>query len=189
MVWRGQPAAAQFIVMVPAGYDPQTVIGTVSVSQASIPLGHVKFKIQIAPASAPRVAKAPLGEAAQRYRQAFISYASPDRTEVLKRVQMLARLKISYFQDLMDLAPGERWEQALYRRIDECDLFLLFWSTPASQSRWVLEEVRYALARRNNDDLAPPEIIPIPIEGPPPVEPPAELAHLHFGDYLLYFMQ
>ena len=38
------------------------------------------------------------------------------------------------------------------------------------------------------DDGAPPEIIPVPIEGPPPVAPPPELAHLHFNDRLLYFM-
>ena len=29
----------------------------------------------------------------------------------------------------------------LFRHIDECDLFLLFWSTAAKQSRWVLKEV------------------------------------------------
>ena len=36
------------------------------------------------------------GETAQRYRHAFISYASTDRREVLKRVQMLARLRIRF---------------------------------------------------------------------------------------------
>jgi hypothetical protein len=189
LVWHGEPASVQFVVPVPAKLEPQTVIGTVSVAQAGVPLGHVKFKLQVAAIDAPRTSPTPAGEAACRYRKAFVSYASQDRAEVLKRVQMLARLKISYFQDVMDLEPGVRWEQALYRYIDDCDLFLLFWSAAARDSQWVLKELRYALSRKGSDDLAPPEILPIPIEGPPTVLPPAELSHLHFGDYLLYFMR
>jgi hypothetical protein len=77
----------------------------------------------------------------------------------------------------------------LYRHIDRSDLFLLFWSTQARQSKWVLEEVRYALKRKGDDDQAPPKSVPIVLEGPPPPPPPDELAHLHFNDYLLYFMQ
>jgi hypothetical protein len=48
--------------------------------------------------------------------------------------------------------------------------------------------MRYALRSKGGDDLAPPEIKPIVIEGPPPPPPPMELGHLHFNDYLLYFM-
>jgi hypothetical protein len=102
---------------------------------------------------------------------------------------MLARLRIHFFQDILDLDPGVRWQRELYRHIDKSDLFLLFWSTPARESKWVLEEMRYALKRKGDKDLAPPEILPIVIEGPPPPPPPPELAHLHFNDYLLYFIQ
>jgi hypothetical protein len=52
-----------------------------------------------------------------------------------------------------------------------------------------LEEVRYALGRKGGDEFAPPEVIPVIIEGPPVPNPPDELAHLHFNDYLIYFMQ
>ena len=61
----------------------------------------------------------------------------------MKRVQMLDRLHdrlhFKYFQDVLDLEPGERWERALYRHIDESDLFLLFWSSNAKQSVWGTE--------------------------------------------------
>ena len=100
---------------------------------------------------------------------------------------MLARLRIRTFQDVLSLVPGVRWEKALYRYIDDSDLFLLFWSSAAKQSEWVMREVRYALELKQ-DDLSPPEIIPVLIEGPPPVPPPEELAHLHFNDYFLYLM-
>jgi hypothetical protein len=101
---------------------------------------------------------------------------------------MLARLRIEYFQDLLSLEPGVRWERELYRHIDRSDLFLLFWSTAARESEWVRKEILYALQRKQSDDFAPPEIVPVPIEGPPPVPPPEELAHLHFNDSLLYVM-
>ena len=95
---------------------------------------------------------------------------------------------VSYFQDLLNLEPGDRWERKLYRHIDECDLFLLFWSTNAKESKWVLEEARYAIKRKGDNEFAPPKIFPVIIEGPPVPEPPKELAHLHFRDYLIYFM-
>jgi len=89
---------------------------------------------------------------------------------------------------VLNLEPGDRWEQELYRNIDECDLFLLFWSTAAKESKWVLQEVLYALERQGKDGLNPPEIIPVIIEGPPLVSPPDELQHLHFNDKLLYLI-
>ncbi|HWT48970.1 MAG TPA: TIR domain-containing protein, partial [Mycobacterium sp.] len=70
-----------------------------------------------------------------------------------------------------------------------CDLFLLFWSSAAKKSRWVLKEVNYALERHRGNELALPEILPVIIEGPPPVPPPPELAYLHFNDRMIYFME
>jgi hypothetical protein len=101
---------------------------------------------------------------------------------------MLRLFKIKYFQDVLDLEPGVRWEKKLYRHIDKCDLFLLFWSTSARLSNWVLEEIRYALKRKGGDHHAPPQIRPVIIEGPPVPEPPEELSDLHFNDSLIYFM-
>jgi len=77
---------------------------------------------------------------------------------------------------------------ALDRKIDESDVFFLFWSTAAKRSEWVIKEVRYAIERHGGDEFAPPEIVPVLIEGPPPVAPPAELRHLHFNDKFLYFI-
>jgi hypothetical protein len=190
ITWRGTPQPVQFGVTVPLSTAPGSVIGTVTVDQESIPVGYIKFKLTVRSAGEERVSSwfAAAGEAAHRYHKAFISYASEDRPEVLKRVQMLSQLRIDVFQDILSLEPGERWEQALYHHIDDSDLFLLFWSTAAKQSKWVLEEVRYAIKRKGDEELAPPEILPVLIEGPPPVEPPEELAHLHFNDRLLYFM-
>jgi hypothetical protein len=190
LVWNGEPESVQFEVRVPENRKPGTVIGTLTISHDSIPLGHIKFKLTVVAAQEqPRSRTAEeVGLSAHRYRKAFISYASADRAEVLKRVQMLRQVGIDFFQDLLDLEPGSRWEKELYRHIDESDLFLLFWSRAARESDWVLKEVRYALQRKGDDHLAAPEIKPVVIEGPPPPAPPQELAHLHFNDYLIYFI-
>jgi hypothetical protein len=190
VVWRGSPEAVQFGVTVPRSHSGGNIISTLSASLNGIPLGHIKFKVTIKSAigATDFSELKPSGISARHYRKAFISYASIDRNEVLKRVQMLSGLGITFFQDVLDLEPGTRWENEIQKHIDDCDLFLLFWSKASRQSTEVMKEIEYALQRKH-DDSDPPEIMPIPIEGPPPVPPPESLKHLHFNDYFLYFMR
>jgi hypothetical protein len=91
-----------------------------------------------------------VGQAASRFRKAFVSYSSNDRAEVLRRVQVLRPplTDIEIFQDMLDLQPGEKWDEVLSRRIDECDIFLLLWSSHAQQSREVRREVQRARQRQ-----------------------------------------
>ena len=165
--------------------------GIVIVSMDSVPVGQIMFRVTVTTITQVQTPSQllPVGEMARHYFKAFVSYASEDRAEVVKRVQMLPLQGITFFQDLLDLSPGDRWEKELYRRIDESDLFLLFWSTAAKQSEWVLRELRYAISRKGGKDENPPTIHPVMIEGPPPPTPPQELQHLHFNDYLLYFIR
>ena len=108
---------------------------------------------------------------------------------MLRRVQMLPVAGIQYFQDLFDLEPGEVWSTGLEEAIQQADVFLLFWSSRAKESVWVRREVDFALACKAGDDLSPPEIRPVIIEGPPVIPPWDDLAHLHFNDRVLYFMK
>ena len=187
--WNRRAEAVQFGIEVPANFPRRSVIGTVAVSRDGIPIGHVKFNVSVALGSGDAEREpVPRGDEARRYRQAFVSYASPDRAEVLRRVQLLTAVGIGWFQDVLDLEPGERWEKQLYRHIAEADLFLLFWSHAAQQSEWVRREVDHALERKHDDELAPPEIRPVIIEGPPVAAPWPELAHLHFNDRAIYVL-
>jgi hypothetical protein len=187
LTWRGRTEPVQFAVTVPADARVGTVLGTLSVSLEGVPLGHVKFALEIEAGAEVR-AREPQGREARRYRSAFVSYASADRDEVLRRVQMLGLTGIEYFQDVMSLEPGERWSESLERAIRRSDLFLLFWSSSAKSSTWVRREVDYALQCKAGDDHRPPAIRPVIIEGPPVVPPWDDLAHLHFNDRVLYFM-
>ena len=186
--WRGSIDAVQFGVTVPATLTAGNLIGTVTVSDGSVPIGRVKFVMSVVQPGATTLPDARARQSWRRYEHAFVSYASSDRDEVLKRVQMLRRLHIDVFQDVLSLEPGERWKKALYKHIDESDVFFLFWSSAAKKSEWVLKEVRYAMDRHNGNELAPPEIVPVIIEGPPPVPPPEDLADLHFNDPVMYFV-
>ena len=185
LLWRGRTEAVQFAVEVPQDALPRSVTGTLEVSLDGAPVGHVKFTLRVEK-EVQQAAVEPQGEHARTYSYAFISYSSRDRDEVLSRVQMLSLSGIDYFQDVMTLEPGDRWLRKLEAGIDECDLFLLFWSKHAKESRWVKQEVEYALARQGADELAAPEIRPVILER---VEPWEELSHLHFDDRVLYFMR
>ncbi len=189
LVWRGRSEAAQFGVRIPADARPGSVIATLDLSLDAVPVGHLKFKLEVSAAASVAEPSEPQGERSARYRAAFVSYASADRNQVLERVQMLSLVGISYFQDLLALEPGDRWSRRIELGIDDCDLFLLFWSSRAKSSEWVRREVRHALTRKAGDDLSPPEIRPVILEGPPIVEPWEELADLHFNDRILYFLR
>jgi DNA-binding transcriptional MerR regulator len=183
IVWRGRITSTQFEVVVPATKLGDT-IGRVRFAVSGIPAGTLRFKVEVVAQEA-SVERAVCEANAVRYRRAFASYSSEDRLEVLHRLQAFRIAGISVFQDVLDLDPGQRWERAVYREIDLCDVFLLFWSRTAAASEWVAKEIDYALNRKGGDDERPPAIQPVPIEGPPPTPPPAALRHLHFNDALL----
>ena len=184
LVWGGAPESVQFVGRVPAEAQPHTVIGKLLVSQDTVPIGQIRFKLKVvgrAPV-ADRTAS-PQGETAHRYEKAFISYASEDRDEVHRRVQMLEAVGIRWSQDVLNLSPAERWEQALYRQIDQSDVMFLFWSVAAKESTWVTREWRYALAHKGAEFITP-----VPVGGHPMPTLPAELAHLHLREEGRYFV-
>jgi hypothetical protein len=185
LVWRGSTTAAQFEVAVPADSAGVQVIGRVRIAVAGVPAGTLRFQVVLTAAGTSPGAVDARELRARRYRRAFVSYSSKDRAEVLRRVQAFRIAGLSVFQDILNLDPGERWQKALYREIDKCDVFLLFWSHAAAASEYVGKEIEYALARKQGDEEQPPDIQPVPIDGPPIVPPPASLSGLHFNDALL----
>jgi uncharacterized protein YjbI with pentapeptide repeats len=189
LVWRSRPIVAQFEVSVPANTMLSEKIGHVRFAVAGLPVGTLRFKITLAAPHMATLDPEPREANVVRYRTAFASYSSEDRGEVLKRVQGAKRAGLEVFQDVLDLEPGQRWERELYRHIKDCDVFLLFWSRAAAASEWVAKEIAYALECQAGLDDNPPAIEPVPIEGPPPPEPPSVLRHLHFNDALLTHIQ
>ncbi len=189
LVWQGRTTSVQFGVSVPQGLDPGALLGKVTLHLEGVPVGSIRFKLEVVARNKASLTPQRVNSQAHHYQEAFISYSSKDRDEVIKRVQMLERCHVRVFQDILNLDPGMRWEKELYRHIDSCDVFMLFWSCAAKESQWVDKEVRYALARRESSEAGLPEIVPVLIEGPPVPLPPEHLSDLHFNDRLLYFMK
>jgi hypothetical protein len=179
VVWRGEPTFCQFVVRLPDGCDGKSFHPVVRIAVAGGLVGRIAFRLAADPAVA-TPQSSPQGESARRYAHAFLSYASADRREVLKRAQVLEAAGVSFFQDSLKLDPGARWQKEIYRNIDKCDLFLLFWSRAAKSSEWVVKEAEYALRRQvRNGSL--PDIVPVILETPPPL-PPEGLSEIHFDD-------
>jgi TIR domain len=188
--WLGEIVFVQFGIEVPNDFQTSDLIGKVIIAKNSIPIGQIKFKIKILSIKSDLYALQAENSSnkMRRFENAFISYASQDRQEVLKRVQMLNLMSLKFFQDVLTLEPGQRWEKEINKYIDNCDVFFLFWSKAASQSEWVMKEVSYANNKKGNNWDSSPEIIPVIIEGPPLVKPPEELNFLHFNDRFVYFI-
>jgi hypothetical protein len=187
IIWRGEPCVCQFTVSVAASAAGRTFHPRVLVLVDSVPGGSLTFALKVTQEAAAAGIEL-RGDRARRYAYAFLSYASPDRAEVIKRAQGLKAGGTNFFNDLLSLEPGERWEKRLYEEIDRCDVFYLFWSSQAKDSEWVLREAEYALARRAASQDGIPDIIPVIIEGPPPAARPDSLKDIHFNDSLIYVL-
>lgn len=183
LTWKGRPASIQFSVAVAKSFAPRNITAQIAVLQNSVPIGEIVFKLSVVAQGARRTNPEPVESRARRIERAFASYASPDRDEVCKRVQMARAAGIQCFQDVLDLDPGERWERRLYQYIDQSDALFLFWSHHSRDSEWVTREWRYALKQKGLDFIRP-----VILEGPPIVPPPPELQALHFNDRMLYVM-
>jgi hypothetical protein len=192
LTWLGRTASVQFPVTLPTDWSTDALLGTVLVSTDGIPVGRIDFKLTVVHGHArtPSGEVTSVGHAATRFRKAFVAYAPPDRPEVLRRVQMLRPplSDIEVFQETLSLKPGEAVEPVRQRQLEECDLFLLFWSSNARRSEAVARDIQDARRRQGPNGEPPPTILPVIIEGPPPPPPPPELAHLHFDDYMLYLL-
>ncbi len=177
LIWRGEPVTAHFKARLPSDIS-EAALARVRVFIADTPVGSAIVRIaRAAEAAGPDVVEV----GARRYRTAFLSYARDDLPRVLEHHQSLAAVGLEVFQDVLGLEPGERWERKLFESIDQCDVFLIYWSSAAAQSEFVQREIEHALAVRNASPDARPDIIPVVLETPPPL-PPESLADIHFDD-------
>ncbi len=192
-IWHGKFQSINFDLSIPENFSKRNLICSVLIYkeskgwQSSTPVGKSIFKIGVEEKDKIKTNNQN-SHKVKKFKTAFISYSSSDRTEVLKRVQMLPHFNVDFFQDVISLTPGERWEKELYKNIDNCDVFFLFWSQSAKDSKWVAKEIEYAINLAKNSEDKIPVIHPIPLEGPPVISPPPELGHLHFNDGILYFI-
>jgi uncharacterized protein YjbI with pentapeptide repeats len=184
-IWRGRPSAETFIVRLPEDGNGREFLPKVILFVRGAPAGEVVFEISCTVRSDEIVSEL-RGQSSRPYRRIFFSYSSKDRPKVALVARSYSIIEQEFFQDILNLDPGERWEQKLYKKIDEADLFMLFWSESARASEWVRKEVEYALLKEK--DQGRPTFMPFPLEGPPPPDPWPVIKDRHMGDPLYYQM-
>lgn len=183
--WEGEPVEIQFIVSVPDNHASGNRFGKVSVYENNEKIGTITFRIEILARDAqPTAIQASDAASAlaqmSRKESAFVSYASEDKAEVYNFLRLLDSVGVMYHVDIINIAPGDRWEQKLYEFIDSDDIFLLFWSTAASRSEWVVKEVERAHAKAGKERKNPPKIVIFHLETPPQAEIPEWLSDIHY---------
>jgi len=77
----------------------------------------------------------------------FISHASGDRALADHLVSALEELRVPCWVAPRDVIPGEEYPVALAKAIDECEVFLILFSTAADSSTQVSNEIERAASR------------------------------------------
>ena len=124
LIWRGKACSCQFRIAVPPLWADRLYQLRVLVLVNSVPVGSVAFALKATAQEAKGSEMEARGQF-RRYTYVFLSYASPDRAEVIKRAQMLRAMGIDFFSDLLSLEPGEHWLPRLYARDRPLRRFLL----------------------------------------------------------------
>jgi hypothetical protein len=115
--------------------------------------------------------------AANPYPAIFCSYSHRDQ-QIVERVERAYRvLGLDYLRDVTALRSGQRWNDQLMRLIERADIFQLFWSNTAAESKYVRQEWEHALAVGGAREAF---IRPVYWQQPMPPVPEA-LGHLHFA--------
>lgn len=110
------------------------------------------------------------------YQAIFCSYSHAD-TKIIERLERAYKsLGMDYLRDITTLKSGTHWSDELLALIDRADVFQLFWSQTAADSKYVRQEWEHALKYEKD---RPNFIRPVWWQDPmPPV--PKELGHIHF---------
>jgi hypothetical protein len=181
--WTGTKGNANFPVTVPETARDGDHIGLACFFAGGLQIARVSFLVRVS-MLANDIDDLTASE--YRARSAFASYSSEDRKEVLGRIQGMLKVfpDLDIFLDVASLRSGEDWQQSLEHEIIRRDVFYLFWSYAAAQSKWVDWEWRTALRTKGIDCIDP-----VPLESPDRVPPPAELSKLHFDEWTLHYRQ
>ena len=182
ILWEGEIGNASFEVFIPRETSEGVKSGSVTVHwEGGLQIARVPLQILVA---AKAVSVAPTTQPLHHIRKAFASYASPDRDEVIGRIQGMQKIApdLDVFLDVVNLRSGEDWEKKLWQVIPESDVFYLFWSAHAKASPWVEKEWRCALGSRGEEFIDP-----VPLVSPDEVRPPDELRKKHFNDWILAY--
>lgn len=189
---------AEFRFQADAALNGTEDIARVSIYVGPLLVGQIKLALSFiaeAPPAAPTLVSVITGRgrtkaarkrqpvSARMYdaRQIFLSYSHADSDIVLACRDACKRLGFIPLIDIDTLRSGQHWNAELMALIEKADIFQLFWSERAAQSKYVQQEWEYALQLVQQQSKSADFIRPTYWQKPlAPV--PEALADLHF-DY------
>ena len=184
-IWNGRCLRFGFIFSVPQDIATEQALLNALVYFDDLPATRLSLVVACVNPGSQAVSRQAVVPARSDIREAFVSYASEDRSRVATIIQGMrtARPDLGIFFDVESLRSGEDWQQTLRTKIEASDVLFLCWSRHASASPWVDYEWHYAL-----DTKGIGFIEPVAIEPPSKCPPPPELNSKHFNDMLLYII-
>jgi hypothetical protein len=120
-----------------------TRVGTVEVYAGGVVVGCIPLALEVA-AGAPADVAAHTASASM-FRRVFASYSRADADVVDACAATYEALGIYVFVDRRSLRSGDRWRPVVQELIEKSDVFQLYWSRAASDSKEVEREWRSAL--------------------------------------------
>jgi hypothetical protein len=177
VVWDGRIANTSFTLCAEADARPGAQVGTATITSGGVPIAVVHFEFYLKASADER--QGPLWNQQHHISTIFASYASHDRIDVLQWARGAEIAGVDVFLDVLSLREGTSWESEVFNHVPTRDLFCLFWSAQASESKWVEIEWRCALGTGGLD-----YIHPVPLVDPRTVPPPRELKAKHFSDVI-----
>ena len=144
-------------------------------------VGDLRLDVVVTPEEEPRGESDPAQEvhSAKLYGAVFASYSHADSGLVEAVENAYQALGMDYLRDVMTLKSGQSWSDELLHKIEQADVFQLFWSENASRSAYVEQEWRHAL-RQRGEGKGTTFIRPVYWEEKL-ARVPSELSHIHFA--------
>lgn len=151
--------------------------GRITFTVEGVIVADVPLSIYVGGSVPPQTQFTTVNAARPIYQSIFCSYSHQD-TEIVARVERAYKaLGLDFLRDVMTLKSGQDWNVELLHLIERADIFQLFWSPAAAQSKYVRQEWEHALSLHRQDSAF---IRPVYWEQPMPAVPP-ELAAIHFA--------
>jgi hypothetical protein len=113
---------------------------------------------------------------AKPYEAIYCSYSLQDSTVVQQIEHVSELLGLDYLHELTRLRSELTWNEALRQKLEDADIFQLFWSDQAATAQYVEQEWRYALRMAHKPAFLRPVYWQQPLK-----LPPSELEHLNFA--------
>ena len=180
VTWRSETEDIVFSVYIDERFSKRLLNGKIVIKVNDIPISEATFCVKVVNYMERQNTLAEVE--ITKFQKVFISYSHKDADRVQYISETCKAIKCDYFFDRHSLAPGDRYEEKIFKYIDNANLFILCWSENAAASEWVEKERKRALENleKNNQSL---HLYPINI--PPRTELPIDMKDtFSFGELM-----